>query len=284
MSTALFDCVEPFFLDSAGGSIFCVYHQPPKDVEVKGQVLVAMPFNEEMNRCRSMVTLQAQAFAALGIGTLVVDLFGTGDSAGEYRDARWDLWLEDLATGYQWLSQKPGSKRGLLGIRLGSLLAADFLKNQPHPDLSLICWQPVMDGFQHFTQFLRLRVAAQMQRTDLSQETTASLRQQLAEGKTVEVGGYEIHPELAASIDAIKLGLLAPNPDTPVFWLEQRGHEATQLPPASQKVHKQWAEAGVHPAVALFDGPAFWQVYLREIAGHAIELTSSWLNAQWSEA
>ncbi len=282
-SAEAMDGVEPFFIDSAGGPLFCVHHRPPKTVEARGQVLVALPFNEEMNRCRSLVTLQARAFAAIGVGTLVVDLFGTGDSGGEYRDARWDVWLENLETGLRWLDGQPGSRRAVLGIRLGGILAAQLLRQRADAGLSLMLWQPVIDGAQNFNQFLRIRLAAQMQRADLPKETSASLRQQLAEGKNIEIAGYEIPPQLATAIEAANLKTLAPPAGTPVFWLEQRGVDAS-LPPASQKLHSAWAEAGVHPTVALYDGPAFWQVYERDIAGHAVELTTEWLGTQWGQA
>ena len=72
----------PFFLEVSGRRLFAVHHPPVDGRRVLGHVLCVPPFNEEMNRCRSMITLQARALALLGIGTLLLDLHGTGDSAG----------------------------------------------------------------------------------------------------------------------------------------------------------------------------------------------------------
>lgn len=273
--------VEPFFLDTPSGRLFAVHHRPKADVPCRGQVLVAPGFNEELNRCRSMVTLQAQAFAALGIGTLAVDLLGTGDSEGDYRDGRWQTWIDNLQAGLDWLSGQPGDQRAILGIRMGALLAADLLQRQGNPQLGLVAWQPVVDGKQHFTQFLRIRVAAQMERTDLAKETTSSLRQRLAEGHTVEVGGYEVHPELASAIEAAHLAQRVPPPGTPVFWLEQVNPGAAEPAPASQKLLATWQAAGVTPETALYEDPPFWQVHERAVSPKALELTTGWLGGLW---
>ena len=64
------------------------------------------PFAEEMNHSRRMATLQAHRLAALGIDVLVVDLFGTGDSAGDFADARWETWQEDAKAAVAWLGRR----------------------------------------------------------------------------------------------------------------------------------------------------------------------------------
>lgn len=278
--------VEPLFLDSNGRAIFAIHHRPDPGVPAAGQVLVALPFNEEMNRCRSMITLQARALARIGVGTLVVDPFGTGDSEGEYRDLRWDIWRDNLQTGLDWLAEQPGGPaegpgkfQGILGIRLGCILAAELAMANSGAGLALLLWQPVLDGKQHFNQFLRIRLAAQMQRSDMTRETTASLREQLAAGQCIEIAGYEIHPEFAAAVESRNLAALLPPARTPVFWLEQAAAEAPQLPPAAQKLHDSWIAAGLTPEAAFFNGPAFWQTHERAIADHAVELTTRWTAA-----
>src|SRR3546814_18352731 len=111
-----------------------------------------------MNRSRRMAALQARALAALGIDVLLLDLFGTGDSAGDFRDARWEIWREDAMAAVAWLGARCGGRVGLWGLRLGTLLAAEVAAEMQAPRLLL--WQPVLSGERHLTQFLRLRVAA----------------------------------------------------------------------------------------------------------------------------
>ena len=274
----------PFFLDSPQGPLFCIHHRPAPDQPVRGQLLVVNPFNEEMNRCRSMLTLQAQALAAQGVGTLVLDLFGTGDSAGEHGEASWDHWRDNLALALDWLEKQPGAFRCVLGIRLGAILAADLIARSSRRNLSLICWQAVVDGKLHFTQFLRIRIAARMDRPDLPKESTASLREELARGSNVEVGGYSVSPALAAGIEAAHLGKTTLAAGLPVLWLEHTAADSPSITPVSQKHLDAWASGGIKADVALFQGPAFWQMHERVVAPEAIAKTTHWVQNQLRKA
>lgn len=276
--------MESFFLDTPYGRLFAVYHRPAKQQLVRGHILCVPPFAEEMNRCRSMITLQAQAFAQIGVGTLLVDLYGTGDSAGEYRDAQWSLWLQNIRASAAWLADQPGGCLALWGIRLGVMLAAESLRLAVAPGAGLLAWQPVADGQTHLTQFLRIRLAAQMDRPHLPKETTASLRQQLAAGQFVEVAGYEIHPQLAAALDAARLHDRITPPETRILWIEQAGSNAPQLSPANQKVVNAWRNVGLAPEIRLFAGTAFWQHYERAIAPDAIAATTDAVREAWGTA
>ena len=274
--------LDPFFLDTPNGRLFAVHHRPCDRASTRGNILCVPPFNEEMNRCRSMVALQAQAFARLGIGTLLIDLHGTGDSMGSYVDARWNIWLDNIRTGVNWLNEQSGGFRGFLGVRLGAILAADALNNMTASNAALMLWQPVVDGKQHFTQFLRMRIAAQMERSHLPKETTNSMREQLASGKSLEVSGYEIHPEFATALDAARLESFSPKKNTPVLWLEQAAVDATQAVPVSQKIIEAWRSSGVNVDVRFFEGPNFWQVAERAISTGAIDATTAWAQQIWA--
>lgn len=271
---------HPFFLDSGGRRLFAVHHLPEGGVPLRGHVLCVPPFNEEMNRCRSMLTLQARAFARQGLGMLLVDLYGTGDSEGDHVDARWELWLQDLQAALAWLGQQPGGCVGLLAVRLGAILAAQLMAMPGRPALPLLLWQPVQDGKMHLTQFMRVRMAAQLDRPDLPKETTASMRQQLAAGEALEVAGYAIHPELAAAIDGAKLAGHALPADTAVLWLENASPEKLELGPASQSFVAAWQAKGVAVEAQPFAGPAFWQVHERVVAPAVIEQGSTWLQGR----
>ncbi|MBK7646031.1 MAG: hydrolase 2, exosortase A system-associated [Betaproteobacteria bacterium] len=267
---------HPFFLPSSLGRIFAVYHAPVGATKPWGNVLVVPAFNEEMNRCRSMVTTQAQALAKLGVGTLAIDLFGTGESDGEYGDARWGIWIENVRQGIEWLDEKPGGGTGLLGIRLGVALALAALQ-QDHKKRALIAWQPIVDGKSCLTQFMRMRIAANMDRTDIPKDTTAGMRAQLAEGRSIEVAGYEIHPELAMSIESLRLSELIPPESVSIAWLEKGGGEENEISPASKCLLAAWQPAGRTTEVIPFDGPAFWALYERFLAPDLVKKTSDWV-------
>lgn len=273
---------QPFFLDTPAGALFAVHHAPAPATPVRGHVLCALPFNEEMNRCRSMVTRQASAWAALGFGTLVLDPLGTGDSAGEFVDARWPAWLAGLDAGHRWLADQPGGCRALWGIRLGAILAAEWHARRADADIALLLWQAVADGKTHLTQFFRVRIAAQIDRPDLPKETTASMREQLAAGTPVEVAGYELHPELTQAIDGAQLDRHRLAEGTRVLWLENAPAEKPEPTPGTQALLARWPGAGVHCDVRTFDGPAFWQVHERMLAPEAVACSAEWLR-DWAD-
>ena len=269
--------IEPFFLDSPEGPLFAIHHRPGPGRPWVGNVLCCMPFNEEMNRCRTMVTLLAQRLAGAGIGLLVVDLLGTGDSAGEFSDARWDTWLDNLEAGRLWLTGQTGGCTALLGIRLGAILAARVHARHADPSVALAFWQPVADGGTHLTQFMRVRIAASLDRPDLPKETTASMRAQWAQGESVEIAGYALHPALASAIDGARLDASPLPAGTRVLWLEQQSEPGAGLGPASSKLLARWPGASVKTDAQTFAGPPFWQMHERALAPAAADATVAWL-------
>jgi exosortase A-associated hydrolase 2 len=191
---------EAFFLpasDGAGGQRYCLY-QPAAGV-CRGTLVYVPPFAEEMNKSRRMAALLALELARQGIATLRIDLHGCGDSSGDFADARWESWRDDVGLACAWLEQHSGHRPALLGLRLGALLAMDYVANAPQDEAPrhVILWQPVLDGASCLTQFLRLRMAgAMMSATGAADNSTAALRAMLTAGESLEVAGYELSPEL----------------------------------------------------------------------------------------
>ena len=270
---------EPFFIDGKHGRLFAVLHHPSAGITHRGNVLCIPAFNEEMNRCRSMLTLQALAFAQRGFATLVPDLLGTGESDGEHGDARWNIWLDDIASAWQWLARRPGGCSAILAVRLGVPLALQAMGDGVAAP-ALIAWQPVVDGKSYFTQFLRMRIAANMDRTDIPKDTTTGMRAELAAGVPIEVAGYEVHPELAAAIEGIRLEAMLPPANTAVAWFEKAGGSQEEISPASQKVVEGWRNAGQPVDVNCFSGQAFWALHDRVTAPDLIQATADWLAQQ----
>ena len=181
------------FLQGPSGPLFSIYYPANPEIRTQGAVLYIHPFAEEMNKSRRMAALQARRFADAGFAVLLPDMHGCGDSSGDFVDARWELWLDDLQHHLRWLQQQISAPVYLWGLRSGALLATE-LAQQCSPK-GLLLWQPVSNGSQFLTQFLRLRIAAAMMGG--AKETTAQLREIFKSGKTLEIAGYEIAPELA---------------------------------------------------------------------------------------
>ncbi len=263
----------PFVLPGEQGALLAVYFPPMPNTVPRGDVLVVPAFAEEMNRCRAMVSLQAHAWAAVGIGTLVVDPRGTGDSAGEFSDGDWNGWRNDLERGLAWLRDHGNGCVALLGVRLGAIMAAELASRSTAP-LRLVFWQPVINAKAYLTQFLRIRIAAEMDRAD-GIKSTDELRRSAADGQCVEVSGYSIAPALVADLDRISM----PRPDdlrlSGIDWFEVLPDAAATVPRASTKLIDEFRAAGVAVELRTVAGPPFWQVHERELAPELIAATTN---------
>jgi len=196
---------RPFFLNAGEAARFCLYHAAAQPY--RGGWLYVHPFAEELNKSRRMAALQARALAQSGFAVLQMDLYGCGDSAGDFGDASWQVWLDDIQLALAWLASETGSPPGLWGLRLGASLAVDYARcGAP---TRLLLWQPVCQGTQYLRQFLRLKVAGDALEQN-SGAGVAAMRQSLLDGTVLEIAGYQLSPALAQAIDSLDLCCLAP--------------------------------------------------------------------------
>lgn len=275
---------QPFLIQGGRGALHAAYFPPAGTPHPAGDVLVVPPFAEEMNRCRAMVAMQARAWARIGIGTLVLDPFGTGDSAGEFLDASWAQWQSDLQLGLAWLRARGRGCSTLLGIRLGALMAS-HLATEDEQVTRLLLWQPVLSGKTFYTQFLRIRIAAEMNLPDRV-KTTSELRQRSVQGEAIEVSGYRIAPPLAAALDEVvfdESALSRAGRPASVEWFEVLAAADATVSPASQQTVDQWGASGVQVHLSSVVGPAFWHVHERELAPALIEACTT-RAAGWAAA
>lgn len=256
---------DAFFLDVREGQRFCLLTRPAG--QPRGSILFVHPFAEELNKSRRMVALAAQAFAAKGWLVLQLDLRGCGDSSGDFGDASWQDWVDDLAAGWDWLRGQGEGPRVLWTLRAGSLLAADWLRTSAERP-ALLMWQPVADGRQHLTQFLRLKAAGEMLADADAKHAMSRLRAQLQAGESVEVAGYTLSAALAGGLDAAALRLPS-GYAAPVALLEAGSQPEPS--PALSLLADRLGKAGVPVRAEAVAGPAFWQTQEIEIAPGLIE-------------
>jgi exosortase A-associated hydrolase 2 len=263
---------EPVTIEGTAGPLFGIHHAPRRQ-PARGVVYLP-PFAEEMNRARRMAALQAQALSAFGDGVLVLDLFGCGDSGGEFGDARWEIWRDDAARAVSWMRRRGYDKVVLVGLRLGALLALDAARDSAAPVSRVVLWQPVLRGEQMMTQFLRLRLAADLSGAKRAGESTAEIRKSLAAGSTVEISGYDLHRDLVAAIDKLKLADLGAACRAPIDWVEIVPQPDQAASPTHELVADRWREAGIVFSQHRVVGEPFWALQETAIAPALLVLTS----------
>lgn len=249
---------DPFFLDTSRGKRFCLYHPPAKPSPKGDAILYIHPFAEEMNKSRHMVALQSRAFAETGIGVLQIDLYGCGDSEGDFADADWEIWKQDISCARQWLLQQGFVSIHLWGLRLGALLALDCAREATQAFTQFILWQPVLNGQSFLTQFLRLQLGNELVNTDGGVKSNGKqLRERLNDGNAVEIAGYTLAPALAATIDSLKINQLTTVNQT-IHWFEIIPQAGREQAPAGRAVIEEWQQAGVDVGLTLVPGLPFW--------------------------
>lgn len=249
--------MTPFFLSGVAGDLFCVYFPPEGTQAPRQAVLYFPPFAEEMNKARRMACLQARKLADLGYGVLLVDLFGTGDSEGDFAEARWEIWCDDLARAADWLSGQGAERFVLWGLRLGVMLAMELENAGRWPVERLILWQPVVRGEMFMTRFLRLRVAADMAGNQ-ERLTTKQLRETLKGHRPLEIAGYTLAAELVDAVDRLDLQKTNGAKLAPIDWIEIAPESGRPLSAVSQRALESWRIDGAEATAHVVTGQPFW--------------------------
>lgn len=270
---------QAFFMPALGGetgSRFCIFH-PPGGEYLRGAVLYVHPFAEEMNKSRRMAALQARALSQAGHAVLQIDLHGCGDSSGDFGEASWDGWVEDVVRAARWLRHHcPCAPLWLWGLRAGCLLAAEAARRLDGPPCHFLFWAPPAAGRPLLQQFLRLKAAGEMTGGG-ARAAMEELRRRREAGLPVEVAGYRLAPALMAGLEGAELrpppGAAPSGGRSRVVWFELSPR--VEMPPsaAASAALAAWGRAGHEVRDRRLQGPAFWQTPEIEEAPALLEAT-----------
>lgn len=244
---------HPIFMQGKEGDLYAL-HRLAKGCT--GTVLLVQPFAEEMNKSRRMFSLLGDALLDIGISSLLLDPLGTGDSAGDFEDARWDVWRSNLSAGADYLARQGAPVTAVVALRSGALLAADWLAANAaasKPPAKIVFWQPVLKGETWLNQFLRQRAMAT--KFAGGNEPVKELRSRLAAGESLEVGGYTLSPQWVEALGHQDLTAFVPSARSAVAVLEV-GRNVDQEGAAARAIRTDWPQLSVDATVVV--GEAFW--------------------------
>lgn len=251
---------DAFFLDAASkqqGFRYCRLTLPASGIAPRLVWIYLHPFAEEMNKTRRMAAMAARAIAEHGDAVLQIDLLGCGDSSGEFADATWQAWLDDVELAYTYLRRRfPGTPIGVWGMRLGALLAIAACASKMSFE-RLLLWQPYWNGRLFLNQFFRLQAAAQMLMGEQPKASeTPDPRAQSAQGQFLEIAGYCLSPELVRVVDKLDATTMAPK--CPVQCLEVMRDPTSGPSAATSTLANAWRAQGISLVAATVPGTQFW--------------------------
>lgn len=268
----------PFFLEHCPRPLFIIRYDASPDTVFRGDVLHLPAFGEEMNKSRAIVALQARTLAQMGYRVLVPDYSGTGDSAGEFGEASWEHWLEDMRCCLAYLQAQGAGPVTLWGLRLGALMGVELASDARLEISRLLLWNPVLQGELFMQQFLRLRLASSMMSGD-GKEKVSDLKQRLSDEGILEVAGYELSAAMFNEVCARKAREMVLPANLEVFWADV-ALAVKPLPAPAQSLVDSWQEGGLTVGIEQIQASPFWATQEIARADELVKKTTAWLGAQ----
>jgi pimeloyl-ACP methyl ester carboxylesterase len=200
---------EPMYFGGARPLFGWLHRSAPAGARDLGVVLVP-PFGQEAISSHRTLRHLAEEAAAAGLPALRFDLDGTGDSAGDDRDAGLlPAWIAAVHAAVEALRARTGVARvALFGVRLGAALAA--LAAAEREDVAaLVALAPVVAGRAYLRE-LRMLDAAR-------RPVEAEALPEGLEG----AAGFALGAELRAAVGGIDLTRLGRRPAEEVLLIER---------------------------------------------------------------
>ena len=221
-----------------------------------------------------MINRQARRFTEAGYAVFILDLFGSGDSEGDFAEATPQIWQQDILAAISWLNKTSDNPPILWAMRAGALLTMDLIQKAPDITDQLILWSPVVNGKRFITQFMRIKLAAEVtNKSNGSQLTLKDMWQDLDSGKNIEIAGYNLSPELAYGISSLSLNDMTMPQAVSLKWIETSLSDPARLSPASQKVIENWNKKNLDISSIAINDLAFWALQEPEWADLYIDQT-----------
>ena len=193
----------PLFMETPRGSLFAILHEPSGDA--RAPFVFCHPFAEEKLWTHRVFVTFARTLAAAGHPVLRFDYMGNGDSDGTFTESSLESALADVRSGIDYVRARSGASHvNLLGLRLGATIAS--LVAESATDVTdLVLWAPIVDGARYMQELLRVNLSTQMAVHKEIRHDREALVQQMQDGRTVNVDGYEMALPMYSQVSAVKL-------------------------------------------------------------------------------
>lgn len=181
------------FIDAGGRRLFAVTHLVDDTARRELGAVIVHPLMEERQDAHPFLRNIAISLQHKGFASIRVDLWGCGDSEGEWSEATVEGWIDDVVHAAAHLRREAGVSRVVLvGLRYGAALATLAAARAEAAGLALIA--PVLRGREYVLEVLRAYIAAEMVLNKKAGVSREGLMQRLDEGRSVNLFGYDFTP------------------------------------------------------------------------------------------
>jgi pimeloyl-ACP methyl ester carboxylesterase len=186
-------------------------------------VVLCHPWGQEYLRAHRSLRQLATMLSGAGFHVLRFDYFGTGDSSGDMVDADLRGWVADIGTAMEEIRDTTGAARvGLVGLRLGAVLASMAAAQRPRQVESIVLWDPVVSGSEYRQELLDMQVWT-------PQGLVKPIARPDHAGGGHEVVGFPLTAGMATEIDSIDLPSLVPALPARLLAVASRPHPSWEL-------------------------------------------------------
>jgi exosortase A-associated hydrolase 2 len=226
---------------------------PPPSQPPAGAILAVQALLDEQALSRRMLAHALHRLAGAGWTALVIDPWGTGDSAGWHDETSLACWRADLVAAAGMLRARAAAgPLALLGVRMGALLAVDLAARLPCAPAGLVLWNPPATGAALIDPLRRLERLA-------LPEAAAARGQGSAPSR---LAGWPVQPALVEALRGLRLD--APVPAAPpgarlaIVHTQRVLAQAPAAPPTIAAALPAWQAAGWDTRVDLVAGEPWW--------------------------
>jgi exosortase A-associated hydrolase 2 len=194
----------PFFFGTGSRNLFGVLHQPASRTDLTPFVF-CHPFGEEKLWAHRIFVTFARELARRGRTVLRFDYLGNGDSSGDFSDWTLEIALANIGEAIHEVRRRTSSRSvGVMGLRLGASLASQIADVRDDVE-RLVLWSPIVHGGRYMQELLRINLTTQMSVYGAVRVDREGLVEQLRQGHTANVDGYEVSPALFEQVSALAL-------------------------------------------------------------------------------
>jgi hypothetical protein len=174
------------------GALYGIAGGPP---DARRAVLVVSPPGVDAVRARRVLFRLVRALAAAGLGALLVDPRGSGESALAFEETSLPTHVADIRDGLHELARRfPEAHQRVIAVRYGAVPA--LVAVQPPAADALLLIDPCLDVRAALRQDLRGEIAKRMRRGAPSDDDRDALVAQLDAGQSVVLDGERFPPAL----------------------------------------------------------------------------------------